>query len=86
MERRDLEVKFQTASAGLVSGYASVFGGKPDSYGDVIAPGAYAASLKAHREAGPSESAQHPSLELRVTTLEAEIVELKAILARHGLS
>lgn len=52
MERRDLEVKFQTAGAGLVSGYASVFGGKPDSYGDVIAPGAYAASLKAHREAG----------------------------------
>ncbi|WP_172332221.1 phage major capsid protein [Mangrovicoccus sp. HB161399] len=52
MERLDLEVKFQTAEAGLVSGYASVFGGLPDSYGDVIAPGAYAASLKAHREAG----------------------------------
>lgn len=52
MERRDLEVKFQTAAAGLLSGYASVFGGKPDVYGDVIAIGAYAASLKAHREAG----------------------------------
>lgn len=52
MERFEIETKFQTADAGLLSGYASVFGGKPDSYGDVIAPGAYAASLKAHREAG----------------------------------
>lgn len=52
MERLEIETKFQTADAGLLSGYASVFGGKPDSYGDVIAPGAYAASLKEHREAG----------------------------------
>lgn len=52
MERLEIETKFQTISAGLLSGYASVFGGKPDSHGDIIAPGAYAASLKAHREAG----------------------------------
>lgn len=52
MDRLDLETKFQASEAGLMSGYASTFGGKADSYGDVVAPGAYAASLKAHREAG----------------------------------
>jgi hypothetical protein len=30
---------------GRFSGYASTFGGEPDSYGDVIAPGAFQASL-----------------------------------------
>ena len=29
-----------------VTGYGSTFGGKPDAYGDVIAPGAYAETLK----------------------------------------
>ena len=52
MNRIELEVKFQAAEAGLVAGYASTFGGDADSHGDVIAPGAYAASLKAHRAAG----------------------------------
>lgn len=36
---------------GLVSGYASVFGGV-DSYGDSIVPGAFKASLAHHRAAG----------------------------------
>lgn len=40
--------------AGEVEGYASVFGGAPDMYGDVIAPGAFADSLTAHRRAGTS--------------------------------
>lgn len=57
------------------SRYAHLFGG------DIVDVDA-----AAHRETDPSESAQHPSLELRVATLEAEIVELKAALARHGLS
>ncbi|WP_096785878.1 phage major capsid protein [Rhodobacter sp. CZR27] len=52
MERLDLEIKFQSTEAGLIAGYASPFGGEPDSAGDVVARGAYAASLKAHREAG----------------------------------
>jgi len=38
--------------AGVIEGYASVFGGAPDLYGDVIAPGAFADSLTAHRRAG----------------------------------
>lgn len=33
---------------GEITGYGSTFGGEPDSYGDVIAPGAYKDSLSAH--------------------------------------
>lgn len=34
---------------GTVEGYASTFGGPPDSYGDIIAPGAFAKSLAEHK-------------------------------------
>lgn len=37
---------------GVVKGYASTFGGEPDSYGDIVAPGAFAASLAKHRSNG----------------------------------
>ena len=37
---------------GEIEGYGSTFGGEPDSYGDVIAPGAYADSLAAHKSKG----------------------------------
>ena len=37
---------------GEFEGYGSTFGGEPDSYGDVIAPGAYTDSLASHRAAG----------------------------------
>lgn len=37
---------------GVIEGYASTFGGAPDSYGDVIAPGAFTKSLAAHKAAG----------------------------------
>lgn len=37
---------------GEFEGYGSTFGGEPDSYGDVIAPGAYTDSLAAHKAAG----------------------------------
>lgn len=48
-----LRLKFDVAqSNGEFSGYASTFGGLPDSYGDVIAPGAYSATLRAHKAAG----------------------------------
>lgn len=38
--------------AGRFEGYASTFGGPPDSYGDVIAPGAFARALAEHAAAG----------------------------------
>jgi len=37
---------------GEFEGYASVFGGEPDAYGDVIASGAYADSLAKHEAMG----------------------------------
>jgi len=40
--------------AGTIEGYASVFGGAPDAYGDVIAPGAFAESLAKHEAEGTS--------------------------------
>lgn len=49
--------------SGEFEGYASTFGGEPDSYGDVIAAGAYAESLAAHRAKGtmPKLFWQHDS-------------------------
>ena len=49
--------------AGSFSGYASTFGGPPDSFGDVIASGAFARSLSEHRGAGtlPAMLWQHDS-------------------------
>lgn len=41
-----------TSETGQFEGYASTFGGEPDSYGDIIAAGAYAETLAAHKAAG----------------------------------
>lgn len=51
-----LAIKLDGASAetGVITGYASIFGGEPDSYGDIIAPGAYSASLSEMRRSGES--------------------------------
>jgi HK97 family phage prohead protease len=46
-----LEIK-EVSDAGVIEGYASVFGGAPDSYGDIIAPGCFANSLAKHRREG----------------------------------
>jgi HK97 family phage prohead protease len=46
-----LDVKAVTEE-GVIEGYASVFGGSPDAYGDIIAPGAFAKTLGEHRRAG----------------------------------
>lgn len=51
--------------SGEIEGYGSTFGGEPDSYGDVIAPGAYSESLATHKSAGtmPKMFWQHDSRE-----------------------
>jgi len=46
-----LEIK-ATDEDGVIEGYGSTFGGEPDSYGDVILPGAFAESLVKHKRAG----------------------------------
>ena len=52
MEHLTLEVKFATGDAGLVSGYASLFGRPADYVNDVIEPGAFSATLADHDAAG----------------------------------
>jgi HK97 family phage prohead protease len=46
-----LELKLDPARAGVIEGYASTFGGPPDSYGDVVDPGAFTATLAKHLRA-----------------------------------
>ena len=46
-----LEIK-AAQDDGTIEGYGSTFGGEPDSYGDIIMPGAYSASLVSHKRAG----------------------------------
>ena len=46
-----LQVKL-AGNSGVFEGYASVFGGEPDSYGDVIAKGAFTATLARHKAEG----------------------------------
>ncbi len=51
-EIRFLPVTIKAASsepAGLIAGYASTFDGPPDAVGDIVAPGAYQASLESHK-------------------------------------
>lgn len=43
---RPFEVK--ASSSGRIEGLASPFGGDPDAYGDIVAPGAFAKSLALH--------------------------------------
>lgn len=50
-----LEVK-HVDEAGLFEGYASVFGGEPDSYGDVVETGAFTVSLRKHASEGTMPS------------------------------
>jgi HK97 family phage prohead protease len=47
-----LNVKFAPNGAGEISGYASAFDGPPDSYGDVIAKGAFLRTLAGHKREG----------------------------------
>ena len=68
-----LEIK-SLKETGEFEGYGSTFGGEPDSYGDVIAPGAYAESLDSHKAKGtmPKLFWQHNSDEPIGKWLEAK--------------
>lgn len=60
-----LEIK-ALSDSGEIEGYGSTFGGEPDSAGDVIAPGAYADSLRGHATKGtmPKMLWQHERAEV----------------------
>lgn len=52
-ETHAVEVKFALGDeAGVFEGYASLFGGEPDGYGDIIAPGAFTDTLGQHKMEG----------------------------------
>jgi HK97 family phage prohead protease len=53
MKTKDFRLQVKdVAEDGVFEGYASTFGGAPDSYGDIITPGAFALSLAKHRREG----------------------------------
>ena len=47
-----LEIKLAGGREGLIEGLASPYGGAPDLYGDVIAEGAYSATIAEHKASG----------------------------------
>lgn len=47
-----VEVKLAGAQEGLIEGIASPYGGEPDTFGDVIARGAYRTTIDEHRASG----------------------------------
>lgn len=61
------------SDAGEFEGYASTFGGEPDSYGDVVVEGAFADSLAQHKADGtmPKMFWQHDSSQVIGRWLEA---------------
>jgi HK97 family phage prohead protease len=53
MLHKDLGLQIKAIDeAGVIEGYGSTFGGAPDSYGDVVMPGAFTESLVTHKRAG----------------------------------
>lgn len=53
MLRKDFGLKLKAIEDdGEVEGYASTFGGSPDSYGDIVQPGAFVESLTRHKREG----------------------------------
>jgi HK97 family phage prohead protease len=53
MKTKDFALEVKDVSAeGTIEGYGSVFGGSPDSYGDIVRPGAFADSLVRHKREG----------------------------------
>ncbi|MGE4043328.1 MAG: HK97 family phage prohead protease [Acetobacteraceae bacterium] len=57
----EMQVKAADDGSHTISGYGSTFGGEPDSYGDIVSAGAFAASLK---ERMPKMLYQHRSDQL----------------------
>jgi len=55
MAEKQIVVPFEkkdVQETGLFTGYGSTFGGKPDSYGDIIAPGAFSDSIAKNGRGG----------------------------------
>lgn len=47
-----MQLEIKAGPDGTISGYASTFNTEPDSYGDVVKPGAFRKSIEAHKASG----------------------------------
>ena len=47
-----LAIEAKASGTGLIEGLASTYGGEPDRQGDIVLPGAFRATLAAHKAAG----------------------------------
>jgi len=67
-------IKSMDDNTGEIVGYGSTFGGAPDSYGDIIAKGAFAKTLKRHKGKGtmPKMFWQHDPGEVIGKWIDAE--------------
>ncbi len=53
MLHKDFGLEIKAADeAGMIEGYGSTFGGEPDSYGDIVLPGAFSDSISRHKQDG----------------------------------
>ena len=52
MEHKTKEIGLIKYDNGAISGYFSTYDREPDSYGDIVAPGAFTETIKAREESG----------------------------------
>ena len=71
---KSFEVKAD--EAGTITGYFSTYDREPDSYGDVIAPGAFADTIKARKESGhPFPLCWNHDLDQIIGSVDPEAIE-----------
>lgn len=71
---KNFEIKAD--DAGTISGYFSTYDRIPDSYGDIIAPGAFANTIKARKESGhPFPLAWNHDLDQIIGTVDPEDIK-----------
>lgn len=76
------------SSDGVIEGYGSTFGGAPDSYGDIVMPGAFADSLAKHQKDGtmPLMLFGHKSDEVPIGTWEEMAEDRKGLWVKGTIS
>ena len=52
MQRKSFDAKYDETAAGEFTAYASTFWGEPDSYGDIVAPGAFSKTIQEWADSG----------------------------------
>lgn len=52
LKYKTIELKLKDEDTGLVAGFFSTYDEEPDSYGDIVAPGAFTETIKKRKESG----------------------------------